>query len=84
MSYSSHIFADRIVNIVVTGPIVRLELGVIKTPAAEGQNPQLEVTQTVVMPLEGFMPSLGMMEEVVKKLMEAGVLKVNPPKDQIA
>ncbi len=79
MSYSSHIFADRIVNIVATGPMVRLELGVMKPPAAEGQPPQLEVTQTVVMPLEGFLPSMGLMEDLVRKLVGAGVLTVNPP-----
>jgi hypothetical protein len=49
MSNSSNTFVDRIVNILVTGPVVRIERGV--------------------------------MEQVFKKLLSAGVVKACPPKD---
>lgn len=79
MTQPSHTFADRLINISVTGNLIRLELGTLQPPAAEGQKPQLVATQTLVMPLEGFLPSFGMMEEVLKKLITAGVLKLQPP-----
>jgi hypothetical protein len=78
MSISSCIFADHIVNIAVTGPLVRIELGTLQRPAAEGQKPQLVPTQTLVMPLEGFVNSFGMLESVVKKLVDSGVIAKQP------
>lgn len=75
MPDSSHIFADRLVNIAVTGPLVRIELGAMQLPTAEGQKPQLLPTQTLVMPLDGFVASFGMMESVIKRMMADNVLK---------
>lgn len=72
------IFADRIINIAVTGPLVRIELGTMQPPRAEGQQAQLIPSQTLVMPLDGFVASIGMMEAVVKKLVADGVLKSRP------
>lgn len=43
MHDSSHIFADRLVNIAVTGPLVRIELSTIQLPTAEGQKPRLQL-----------------------------------------
>jgi hypothetical protein len=72
-------FADRIVNIAVTGPLVRLELGVMQPPMAEGQKPQLVPTEALVMPLEGLVASMGMLEALIKKLVADGVLRVQAP-----
>ncbi len=77
MPNSLHLFADRLVNIAVTGPLVRIELGAMQLPTAEDQKPQLLTTQTVVMPLDGFVASFGMMESVINRLMADGVLKQN-------
>lgn len=78
MPNTSHLFADRIVNLSVTGPLVRIELGTVQIPKAEGQKPQLVASQTLVMPLEGFVQSFGMMEGVVKRLVADGVIKTQP------
>lgn len=75
MSNSPHLFSDRIVNLSITGPLVRIELGAMQLPTAEGQKPQLLPTQTLVMPLDGFVASFGMMESVIKRLMADGVIK---------
>jgi hypothetical protein len=78
MPNSRHLFADRIVNLAVTGPLVRIELGTMQLPTAEGQKPQLVPNQTLVMPLEGFVQSFGMMEGVIKRLVADGVIKMQP------
>lgn len=83
MSNSPHLFADRVVNITLTGPLLRLELATLQAPAAEGQKPQLQPSQTLVMPLDGFLASFGMMEAMIRKLVAEGVVKT-PPQDTTA
>jgi hypothetical protein len=50
---------------------------------SENGQPVFNVTQHVVMPLEGFVPSLAVQEDIVNKLIAAGVVKRNP-KPEIA
>ena len=83
MTVPAHIFADRLSNLSITGNLVRLELAALQAPAVQGGEPQLMPTQTLVMPLEGFLPSFSMMETMVKKLVADGVLKVQPPQDSV-
>lgn len=70
-------FADTILNISLTGPLVRIELGTI----AQANNPEgkqelrATPTQHLVMPLEGFIRAFGLQENVIKKLIADGVLK---------
>jgi hypothetical protein len=73
-------FADTILNISVTGALVRLELGtVVPGPAQDGKQELVtSPTQLVVMPLEGFLRAFGMQETVVKKLIADGVIKPQP------
>lgn len=84
MTPSNHTFADRLINIAITGNLIRLELGTLQAPKAEGQKPQLVATQTLVMPLEGFLPSFGMMDTIVKKLVADGVIKLQAPQGKLA
>ena len=79
MPNSPHLFADRIVNFSVTGPLVRIELGTLQMPTAEGQKPLLVQSQTLVMPLDGFVQSFSMMESVVKRLVADGVIRTQAP-----
>ena len=83
MTLPEHIFADRLSNLSIPGNLVRLELAALQAPAVQGGEPQLMPTQTLVMPLEGFLPSFSMMETMVKKLVADGVLKVQPPQDSV-
>ena len=76
--HSSTIFADRITNIAVTGAVVRIEFGTLTLPPAEGATPTLTPNQTLVMPLDGFLASFGMLESVVKKMIADGVVKPRP------
>lgn len=79
MSQFPLIFADRILNISVTGPLVRLELATVQPPRQQGEQPTLVPAQTLVMPLEGFVASMGMLDGLMKKLLQDGVIKLNPP-----
>lgn len=77
-------FADALINIAITGPVVRLDFGVavpVKTPDGK-QEVRVNPTQQVVMPLEGFIRAFGAQENVVKKLIADGVIKVDQPANQ--
>lgn len=79
-------FADTILNISVTGALVRLELGTVAPTATQDGKQELATTATqqVVMPLEGFVRAFGMQETVIKKLIADGVLKAQPAPAQAA
>lgn len=79
MSESAPIFADRILNVAVTGMLARIEFGALQPPRAEGQQPQLAPTQTVVMPLDGLLASMGMLDGLVRQLVKDGVIKPQAP-----
>lgn len=75
---SSASFADRIVNIAVTGPMIRIEFGTLVLPAGEGTAQKLVPSQTLVMPLDGFLASFSMLESVVRKMVADGMVKPRP------
>ncbi len=74
-------FADTILNISLTGPLVRIELGTLKATVGADGKQQLHptLTQELVMPLEGFVRAFSMQESVIKKLMADGVLTPKDP-----
>jgi hypothetical protein len=78
MTTSSQLFADRIVNLSITGPLIRIELGVIQLTEGSEKPTGFVATQTLVMPLDGFANSFRMLEQAMKKLAESGLVKVNP------
>ena len=72
-------FADTMLNISVTGPLVRIDLGTL-TPFTNTEGKQelrATVTQQVVMPLEGFARAFGMQESVIKRMVSDGILKAS-------
>jgi hypothetical protein len=84
MSQPDIIYADRILNLSVTGSVVRLELGVSQMPDNSGQPAKVTPTQTLIIPLEGFVNSFGLMEQMMKKLAENGVVTARKPDEEPA
>lgn len=74
---SQTLFADAITNIIVTGPLVRLELSVVDTtvPRKGDEAVKLRVADYVVMPIDAFANAVAMQQNVVDKLVKDGVLK---------
>ena len=74
-------FADGLANITATGPLICIDFRVATpTHTPEGKQ-ELRMTQTqqVVMPLEGFVRAFAMQEQIIKKLIADGVIKVQAP-----
>ena len=69
------IFADGISSFNITGNLVRIDLMTIQ-PHLKSDNgqPVVEITRRIIMPLEGFVQSLPLLENIVNQLLAAGVL----------
>ncbi len=76
MENSTEIFADGIGEIVLSGGMVRMDLVALTGSQREQENqPQLEFRKRVVMPPDGFLRSFSAMEDLVKQLIKAGLVK---------
>ena len=77
-------YADTILNITLTGAMVRIDLGtVVPVTNPDGtQEGRATQTQQLVMPLDGFVQSFGIQEQVIKKLLADGMLKANVAEGQ--
>jgi hypothetical protein len=72
------LFADRLTNLQIAGNTVRLEFSVLDLVPGNNQNePKLNVSHVLVMPLEGFVQAFNGQDSVVKKLLADGVLQSN-------
>lgn len=76
---AEELYSDGFANIVVTGTIVRIDLMALAGQDAQGK-PRFEVRRRLVMPLDGFLRSYAMSDDVINKLQKAGVIsRRNPP-----
>lgn len=75
MTNPSALFADRILNVALTGSLIRVELGQFEAPEDKSGKPRLVATRTIVMPMDGFVASFGMLEAIMKKLLDDGLVK---------
>ncbi len=76
MDSSREIFADGIGEITLSGGMVRLDLvAMVGSQQDKQQPPKLEFRQRVVMPPDGFLRSFSAMENLVKQLIDAGLVK---------
>lgn len=73
---NQEIFADGIGAIHVTGQLVRLDLMTVQ-PHLKSDNgqPVIEANQRIIMPLDGFLQSFNVQQDIVKQLIDKGVLK---------
>lgn len=76
MSESKDIFADGIGEITLAGGMVRMDLVTLVGSQKDDENkPRLEFSKRVVMPPDGFLRSFSAMENLVKQLIDAGLVK---------
>lgn len=73
---NQEIFADAISAVHVTGGLVRIDLMTLQ-PHLKSDNgqPVADISRRIIMPLAGFVQSLAVQDNIVKQLVEAGVLQ---------
>lgn len=72
----NNIFADTFNGIAVTGNLIRIDLATLVPDSAAGQGaqPRFETRQRLIMPIDGFLRAYALSEDVMKKLMAAGIV----------
>jgi hypothetical protein len=76
MSVNREIFADGVGEITLSGGMVRLDLvSLVGSQNDENNKPRLEAFQRIVMPPDGFLRSFSAMENLVKQLIDAGLVQ---------
>jgi len=76
MAQLEEFYADSIGEITLSGGMVRMDLVSLTGKKGEaGNEPRLEANRRIVMPPEGFLRSFGAMENLVKQLVDKGLLK---------
>ena len=80
---NNEIFADGISAIHITGNLVRIDLMTVQ-PHLKSDNgqPVVDVSKRIIMPLEGFVQSLTVQENIINQLMDAGVINKNPDPEE--
>jgi hypothetical protein len=76
METKKEIFADGIGQIHFAGNMVRFDFVTLQ-PAENGEAPVAQSNVRVIMPPQGFLNALNSMQQLVDKLVEAGVLRKN-------
>ena len=76
MAEKKKIFADGIGQIHFAGNMVRFDFVTLQ-PEADGQPPVPQSNMRIIMPPQGFLAAFNSMQQLIDKLVEAGVLQKN-------
>jgi hypothetical protein len=76
MSEKKEIFADGIGQIHFAGNMVRFDFMTLQ-PEEDGKAPVPRSNIRVIMPPQGFLNAFNSMQQLINKLVDAGVLKKN-------
>ena len=76
MENKKEIFADGIGQIHFAGGMVRFDFVTLQ-PGEDGAAPTPVVNERIVMPPQGFLGAFNSMQQLIDKLVEAGVLTKN-------
>jgi len=73
------IFADGIGSIVLEGGVMRIDLmSMIPGQRDKDNKPQLAFRQRIVMPVEGFLNSYKIFQEIIGKMEQSGLIARQP------
>lgn len=76
MSEKKEIFADSIGQIHFAGNMVRFDFVTLQ-PTEDGKAPTPQSNMRIIMPPQGFLSAFNSMQQLIDKLLEAGVLQKN-------
>ena len=76
MEQKKEIFADGIGQIHFAGGMVRFDFVTLQ-PNPDGKAPTPVVNERIIMPPQGFLGAFNSMQQLIDKLVDAGVLKKN-------
>ena len=77
MSEKKEIYADGIGQIHFAGGMVRYDFVTLQ-PKEDGAAPESKSSIRIIMPPQGFLAAFNSMQQLIDKLLDAGVLQKNP------
>ena len=77
----NEIYADGIGQIHFAGGMVRFDFVTLQ-PDSDGKEPTPEYKERIIMPPQGFLNTFNSMQNLIDKLVEAGVLTRNEDQDK--
>ena len=84
-SATKQVYADGIGEITLSGGMIRMDLVTMVGSQNNKDNPaKMEVRERIVMPPDGFLRSFSAMENLVKQLVEAGLVKPRDGENPVA
>ena len=75
---STEIFAHGIGRVDLLGGTVRIELSLLNPSEQPNGAPVPKPCQAIYMPVEGFIQGVGALEQFVRKMADAGVIRLTP------
>ncbi len=79
MADKKEFFADSLEQIHFAGGMVRFDFATMQ-PTDDGKTPALKTSFRMIMPPQGFLAAFNSMQQLIDKLVEAGVLEKNSGK----
>ena len=76
MEIKKEMYADGIGQIHFAGNMVRFDFVTLQ-PEEDGKAPVPQASMRVIMPPQGFLAAINSMQQLIDKLLEAGVLQKN-------
>ena len=76
MENKKEIFSDGISQIHFAGGMVRFDFVTLQ-PAEDGAAPVPSVNERIIMPPQGFLGAYNSMQQLIDKLLDAGILQKN-------
>lgn len=75
------IFADGISAIHLTGNLLRIDFATVQPQlkAPQDNQPAIETNVRLILPIDGFLKGFELQQNIVKQLVDAGVISLNPP-----
>ena len=77
MADKNEIFADGMGQIHFAGGMVRFDFVTLQPSSVNGAAPIPEANTRIIMPPQGFLAAFNSMQQLIDKLVEAGVVKKN-------
>ncbi|MFA7231588.1 MAG: hypothetical protein WC071_09990 [Victivallaceae bacterium] len=81
MDSKKEIFADGIGQIHFAGGMVRFDFVTLQPDAESQKEPQAVCNERIIMPPQGFLNAFNSMQNLIDKLLDAGVLQRNERKN---
>lgn len=79
------VYTDGVTNVTFTGGMVRIDLASLPAGPTHGKEPgPMEIHERVVLTPQAFLRSMRLLEDIMKKMTDAGIYNATPQEEEKA